>query len=327
MAKFLLRRLLNYVVLAFIASSLAYLLAASTLDPKANYESRNPPPPPAVVSAKLDAVNLNPDTPILERYGRWISGVFTGDLGKTWQGDSINADLGRRVLVTLRLLVLGTIIGAGLGVVAGAYSAVKQYRPSDRTISIASFVVLAVPILVLSIGLQVGAVDINRALGAKIFEFSGVSSAGFSGGFWASLGDQLQHLLLPTIAIVLPQIAIYSRYQRSVMLDTLGADFVRTARAKGLRRRAALMKHALRTALIPAVTYFAYNIGFLVIGSTFVEWIFGWHGMGAWFIKSINTNDVNAVAAITLVLAICILLAGFLSDILYAMLDPRVRVS
>lgn len=327
MVKFLLRRLLNYVLLTIIASSLAYLLAAATLDPSANYESRNPPPPPAVVSAKLDAVNMNPDTPILERYGRWVSGVVTGDFGQTWQGTSINTELGRRILVTLRLLVIGTVLGAGIGVLIGAYSAVKQYKISDRTITTLSFVIIAVPTLILGIALQVGAIDFNRAIGSRFFEFSGMKSAGLTGDTWTLVVDQLQHLVLPSVAISLPLIAIYSRYQRSVMLDVLGADFVRTARAKGLRRRNALMKHALRTALIPAATYFAYNVGFLIIGATFIEWIFGWHGMGEWFISSIQSNDVNAVAAITFCIAVCILLAGLLSDIIYAVLDPRVRVS
>jgi peptide/nickel transport system permease protein len=327
MAKFLLRRLLNYVLLTIIASSLAYFLAAATLDPATNYLSKNPKPPAQVVAAKLDAVNENPNTPILERYGHWASDLVTGDFGKTWQGDSINTQLGTRILVTLRLLVIGTVIGATIGVLVGAYSAVKQYKLSDRTITTVSFVVIAVPTLVLSIFLQVGAVDFNRAVGSQVFEFSGMKTPGLPGGTWTHIADQLQHLVVPSIAICLPLIAIYSRYQRSVMLDTLGSDFVRTARAKGLRRRTAIMKHALRTSLIPAVTYFSYNVGFLIIGAVFIEWIFGWHGMGAWFIKSINYNDVNAVSAIIFCISICILLAGFLSDIMYAILDPRVRVS
>ncbi len=327
MVKFLLRRFVNYAVLTIVASSLAYLLAASTFDPAANYESRNPPPPPQVVAEKLHEANLSPQTPLLVRYGNWADGVIHGDFGTTWDGHSINAELGRRILVTLRLLAVGTLIGAVLGVVAGAYSAVKQYRISDRTITVLSYITLAVPIFVLAIFLEVLATHFNDAVGSQVFVFNGVKTSGLTGGVWTHVVDQLRHLILPTIAIVLPEIAIYSRYQRSVMLDALGSDFVRTARAKGLRRRAALMKHALRTALIPVSTYFAYNIGFLIIGATFIEWIFGWHGMGEWFVQSVQTNEVNATAAITFFLAICILLAGFLSDIFYAVLDPRVRVS
>jgi peptide/nickel transport system permease protein len=327
MLKFLLRRFLNYAVLTIVATSLAYLLAAAMFNPKANYESKNPPPPPQVVAQKLDAANLNPDTPILVRYGRWADGVAHGSFGTTWDGQSVNAEFGRRVLVTLRLVGIGTVVGAGLGVLAGAYSAVKQYKTSDRTITVLSFVTLAVPVIVLCIVLQVVAVGINRAAGSQLFVFSGMYTSGLNGGAWTHVVDQLRHLILPTIALILPQIAIYSRYQRNVMLDVIGSDFVRTARAKGLRRHTALMKHALRTALIPAATYFAYNIGFLIGGVVFIEWLFSWHGMGEWFIQSVQTNEVNAVAAITFFLAICILLAGFLSDIFYAVLDPRVRVS
>ncbi len=137
----------------------------------------------------------------------------------------------------------------------------------------------------------------------------------------------MQHLILPSLTLILGEIAIFSRYQRSAMLDVLGQDFVRTAQAKGLRRRGALLRHALRTALIPAVTYFIYNFGILIVGATFTEKIFGWHGMGEWFVDSVTRQDTNAVAAVTCFAAIMILLAGLISDVAYAMLDPRIRVS
>jgi peptide/nickel transport system permease protein len=111
------------------------------------------------------------------------------------------------------------------------------------------------------------------------------------------------------------------------MLDVLGEDFIRTARAKGLTRRRALFKHGLRTALIPLATLFAYGLSGLVVGAIFVEKIFGWHGMGEWVVLGISTQDTNVVAAITLFTALAILLAGLLSDVFYAVLDPRVRVT
>jgi len=111
------------------------------------------------------------------------------------------------------------------------------------------------------------------------------------------------------------------------MLDVLGQDFLRTAQAKGLTRTRALIKHGLRTALIPLTTFFSYNLALLFIGSTFVEIIFSWHGMGEYLVTSITTQDINSTAATTLFVAVLVLLAGFLSDIAYAVLDPRVRVS
>jgi peptide/nickel transport system permease protein len=109
------------------------------------------------------------------------------------------------------------------------------------------------------------------------------------------------------------------------MLDVLGSDFIRTAQAKGLRRRTALVKHGLRLALIPMATFFAYEFGLLLTGATFTEKIFGWHGMGEWFIDSVTKNDVNAVVAVTMFAAVLVLIAGMLADVAVAALDPRVR--
>ena len=127
--------------------------------------------------------------------------------------------------------------------------------------------------------------------------------------------------------LALGAIAGYSRYQRNAMLDVLGQDFIRTARAKGLTRRQALFKHGLRTALIPMATLFAYGVAGLVTGAVFVEKIFGWHGMGEWMVQGINGQDANIVAAFTLFSGTTILIGGLLSDVIYAALDPRVRVS
>ncbi len=149
-----------------------------------------------------------------------------------------------------------------------------------------------------------------------------------SGGSWNQFVDRMQHLVLPSVTLALGAIAGYSRYQRNAMLDVLGQDFIRTARAKGLTRRRALFKHGLRTALIPMATLFAYGVAGLVAGAVFVEKIFGWHGMGEWAVQGIATQDTNIVAALTVFSGAVVLLAGLLSDVIYAMLDPpRVRVT
>jgi peptide/nickel transport system permease protein len=326
MAKFLLRRLANYVILVAVATSAAYILAGVSLHPRANFEGRNPPPPEAVVDQRLTELNLNDKTPVLERYKTWASGVLHGDFGKTWEGDSVNEEMGRRIGVSLRLLLIATIVGGTLGVLAGAWGAIRQYRFSDHAVTMLSFVILSVPVFVLAVVLEIGAVGFNNAVGTKVFEYTGEATPGLEGGFFTLAADRLQHLVLPSVTLVLGEIAIFSRYQRSAMLDVLGQDFVRTAQAKGLRRRTALLKHALRTALIPAVTYFIYNFGILIVGATFTEKIFGWHGMGEWFVDSVTRQDTNAVAAVTCFAAIMILLAGLVSDIAYAFLDPRIRV-
>lgn len=325
MGKYLLRRLAINLILVAIAASLAYMLAATTMNPRGAYEGRQPPVAEEVIDATLDSYNLNDKTPVLERYATWAKGVVTGDFGKTWNGGSVNDEMGRRIFVSLRLLLVGTILGFVLGVALGALSAVKQYRISDRAIGVGSFVIMAVPVFVLATLLAIAAYNLNRGLGFTLIEFTGEYNPKLSG--WDQFTNRLNHLILPTISLSLGSIAFYSRIQRNMMLDVLGQDFVRTAMAKGLRRRTALIKHALRTALIPAATYFAFAFGTMLTGATFTEKIFAWNGMGAWLVDSINQNDVNSVAAVSMFASVCVLFAGFLSDLLVAALDPRVRVS
>ena len=324
MTKFLLRRLLNYVILVFIATSLAYILAAVSLNPKSNYEGRNPRPPESVITAKLDAINANPDVPVIERYGTWLNDLVHGDFGTEVQGDSVNADVGRRLWVSGQLLLLGTILGGLLGVAIGAWSAVRQYKFTDHFFTITSFAVLSVPVFVLAILFQLLAVHINKWAGTTVLQYSGQFDPAINGG-WDELLNRLNHLILPTITLTLGGAAFLSRYQRNAMLDVLASDYVRTARAKGLRRSRALVKHALRTALIPAVTIFVYSFALIFVGATFTEIIFGWHGMGELFVTSIQSNDTNAVAAVTFFVAVLVLLASLLQDFVVALLDPRVR--
>ncbi|MDE3719881.1 ABC transporter permease [Nocardiopsis sp. N85] len=326
MGKFLVRRLLNYVVLIFLATSFAYLLAATNLYPRGYFEQMQPPPTPEAVNAQLDALNLNDQTPLAQRYVTWLTGVVQGDFGQTIQGRDVTDQVWLKAGVTLRLITVATILGSFLGIAIGAYAAVRQYRRFDKAATVASFVVLAIPTVVIALSVQIGATAINGALGFQLFLFSGEYSAGFRGEWWELLLNRLHHAILPTFVLAVALFAAFARYQRNMMLDVLGADFVRTAMAKGLTRRKALLKHALRTALIPTITYFTFTFGLMVAGATFTEKIYGWHGMGAWLIDSISQQDVHVVAAVSCFMAVTIMIASFLSDILYAWLDPRVRV-
>ncbi|MEU6346730.1 ABC transporter permease [Streptomyces sp. NPDC046977] len=325
MGRYLLRRLVNYLALVLIAASLTYTLAALSLDPRSNFLGRNPPVSATSVSATLDEYNLNPDTPFVVRFGHWADGVAHGDLGRTVTGGQVNDEFARRVGVSTRLLLIATIVGSIGGVLVGAWGAIRQYRVSDRVATLGSFFILAMPVPVIAVTLKLWSIDVNEAVGFKLIEYTNEYDPGLT-GTWDILLSRLQHLLVPSLTLILVQVALYSRYQRSTMLDVLGSDFLRTARAKGLSRRAALMKHGLRTAVLPVVPLLVYNVVLLFTGATFTEKIYGWHGMGEWLVDSIHTNDVNAVAAVGMFTALVVLVAGLLSDVLYAALDPRVRV-
>jgi peptide/nickel transport system permease protein len=325
MIPFLLRRLLNYLVLLVLASFLAFCLASVTFHPLDSFIERHPQPPAEAIHAK--AVELGLDKPVPIRYAEWAAGVVRGDFGTTVTGHPVAQELWPRVGVSFRLVLIGSLVGTLAGVVLGAWGAVRQYRLSDRVITVLSLIVLSIPSFVLAGLLILAALRVNNLAGVRIFAYTGETSPIPPGGVWDQFVDRARHIVLPSLTLALGAAASFSRYQRNAMLDVLSEDFIRTARAKGLTRRRALFKHGLRTALIPLATLFAYGVSGLVVGAVFVEKIFGWHGMGEWVVQAIQGQDTHIVTTITLFTGAALLFAGLLSDIIYAALDPRVRVS
>ncbi|KAE8763095.1 ABC transporter permease [Georgenia thermotolerans] len=327
MLRYLARRSAGYALLLVLAVSLTYLLAASVLDPRSLYELRNPPLPPEAVEATLRAANLSDAVPLAERYLTWLRGVATAwDWGRTPTGASVNAEVGARLWVSLRLVTLGTLLGTVAGVAVGAWAAVRHHRAGDRLVTLAALVVISTPTLVLAVVLQIVAVRVNAAAGVQVFEFLGESGA-HGPGWLAATGDRLQHLVLPTLTLAAGQAAFFSRIQRGLLLDTLGAAYVRAARARGLRRAVAVRRHALRTALVPTGTYLAYTVTTLVLGAAFVESVYGWHGMGIYGVQAIAGQDVNGTVAVAAFGGACVLAGALLADLLTVALDPRVRLS
>lgn len=326
MLRFLLRRLANYVLLLFLAVSLAYILASISMDPRNAFDWTNPNLNRDAVNATLTSYNINPDTSALTRYVRWLGMVSHWDWGMTPKGESINELMGTKVWVSLRLVTIGTILGMVGGVALGAWTAVRQYSWVDRGFSFVALLLISTPTVVLAVVLQMVATQANTALGFSFFEFIGeTGQAGdYPGGV---LVDRLQHLLLPTLSLSLMSVASYSRYQRNLMLDTLGADYVRTARAKGLRKGKAIRHHALRNAIIPMATYFAFSVALVFTGAAMTERIYGWHGMGAYGVDSITAQDINGSVAVVAFSGVCVLAGALLSDILIAAIDPRVRAN
>ncbi|KAJ1680530.1 hypothetical protein LUZ63_024248 [Rhynchospora breviuscula] len=271
-------------------------------------------------------MGVNPEVPVLVRLWNWLVNLFTHfSLGNTVGGQSVMDEIMARSGASLRLLLIGSLIGAVLGVILGVWGAVRQYRISDQVVTYSSFLVFATPTFVIGVLLMIGATALNNVLGTQAIRFTGEYTAGISGSWWDLALDRGVHLLLPTIALALIGAASYSRYQRSVMLDVLGADYIRTARSKGLPRNQALVRHGVRIALIPMTTFFAYSFGTLIAGSAMLEIVFSWRGMGQFQLDAVTQNDINAVAGSTLYLAILVLLSSTLSEVLYAALDPRVR--
>ena len=325
MLRYIGKRLLNYVVLLYVAVSLTYMLAATQLNPRALWAVRQPPVDPAIVEAQLSQYNLSDSVPLLERYWTWLTGILRGDWGYSPVGLNVAEQINTRMWVSLRLLLIGTLAGIVVGVAVGAWTATRQYKVSDRVITALSLLVISTPAFVVGHVTQILAIMTNNATGTRFFEFIG--ETGDIGNYpFAELVDRAQHLLLPTLVLILLQVASMSRIQRNLMLDSLGADYVRTARAKGLPQRKAVMKHALRTALIPTGTYVAFSVATMFVGATFTERIFNFPGLGQYGVDSITNRDVNGVVAVTAFSGVCVLVGAVLSDIMVAILDPRVRL-
>lgn len=329
MTKYILRRFVNYAILTTIATVFAYIAASTFFYPRKRYLGKNPPLPEESIDNLLSSYGVNDKDPVLLRTWWWLERIvtkpFPEKLGTDLTNSNVISEMFSRAGVSLRLLLLGALLAAVLGIALGVWGAVRQYKASDQIISYLSFILISTPTFVGGVILQILATNFNRALDSQIIRFTGAYTPGIT-GFWPTVWDQFVHLLLPTIALTLFGAASYSRYQRAVMLDVLGSDFIRTARAKGATRNQALIKHGVRVALIPMSTYLAYSFGTLVAGSAFLEIVFSWEGMGKYGITAVQQSDVNALTGSVCFTAILLLISSTLSEVLYAALDPRVRV-
>ena len=281
------------------------------------------------IENNLRARNLSDRVPLAERWHVWASRiVLRWDWGMSPRGGDVGAEVARRIGVSVRLVALGSLLGVAVGVAIGAWTAVRQYGVADRTFTFVSLLGLSIPSFVVASLLQVGATRFNDATGTRFFEFVGETGA-HGEHFGAELLDRLHpHLLLPTLALTFLGAAFFSRIQRSLMLDVLHADYVRTARAKGLPRGTAIRRHALRTALIPTATYFAFGVATLFVGSAFMEIIFSFvprHGRVRRREQRILGHDVHGAVAVAAFGGLCTLCGACWRTCWSFALDPRVR--
>jgi peptide/nickel transport system permease protein len=291
-------------------------------DPLTDLRARNPQPPPRVIRGLERKLRL--DEPLLERYWHWLGDLVQGDLGPTRQDLDLPQEIVTRFGITLRLVAAAMIIAVILAVVVGVVSAVKQYSAVDHSFTFVGFLFLAMPTFWFAILLKQGAIAFNNRFGDgdQIFYTIGDRSVIPSGPLWS---DILGHLILPTAVLAMTSFAAWSRYQRASMLEVLNSDYVRLARAKGLSRRRVMTRHALRTALIPLTTVTALDLGAIIGGAVITETVFQWQGAGRMLIENIQQREVYAVLAWLLVSGIVIIVFNLIADLLYAVLDPRIR--
>jgi peptide/nickel transport system permease protein len=324
MLSFIIRRLLIAIPVVLASSVLVFILVANSGDPLADLKGRQPPVPPQVIEAREKMIGL--DKPLPQRYWTWLTNFVQGDMGLTIRGQEVKPLLLQRIQITLRMVVLASIVAIVLAIGAGVLSAVKQYTVTDYTFTFAGFLFLSMPVFWLAALLkEYGAIRLNRLFGQQVIYTVGPNSPNLTGSLGHRLADYAGHLVLPTIALALISFAAWSRYQRATMLDVLGADYIRLARAKGLSRSRVMVRHALRNALIPLVTVVAIDTGAILSGAIVTERVFAWQGMGSLLVQGVETSDPNILLAWLMVTSVLVVLFNLIADVLYAVLDPRIR--
>jgi peptide/nickel transport system permease protein len=260
-----------------------------------------------------DAMGLN--RPLVVQYLDWLAGALRGDLGRSIQYDlPVGALILSRLPVTLPLALLAAVFMTVTAIPLGLYAATHHRRPGDYVAMVVSQLGISIPqfwsglLLILVFSVTLG----------------WVRSGGFE-GWSAGVGPALRSLLLPAIALGFFQAAVLVRATRSAVLDVLREDYVRTARAKGLRERLVIVKHTFRNALIPIVTVAGLQLGQLMAGAIVLESVFALPGLGRLALSAIGARDLPVVQGVTLFVAACIVVINFVVDLAYGFLDPRIR--
>ncbi|HMD03450.1 MAG TPA: ABC transporter permease [Candidatus Baltobacteraceae bacterium] len=321
--------LFNYVVrrtvqaiplLLLISVILFYILHNAPGGPLAPYLQN-----PHITAADIARLkhNFGLDRPIYVQYFAWLSKVVTGDLGySTSNSEPVLNAIVERLPATLLLVGTSFLISLAIGVSFGILAALKPYTAVDYIVTTFAFFGQSMPVFWFALMMQLAfAVTGITAFGYHI----ALPSAGISSQDDFNLGDRLEHLILPAAVLSLLQIATWSRFMRSSMLEVIRTDYMRTAAAKGLNRMQVVFRHGLKNALIPLVTIVALSLPGLVAGAIVTESIFAWPGMGRLFINALGQFDFSLLMGYLMMVSVLVVLCNLLADVAYAWLDPRVK--
>jgi peptide/nickel transport system permease protein len=324
MIGYLVRRLVGAIPLLLgILTIIFFVVHLAPGDPTARFF--NPNVSPDVIEQMRR--NLGLDQPLHIQYWKWLTSFLSGDFGYSFgQMRPIGEILPEVLWNTLQLTLVSLVVIFAVGMLIGIVQAVRQYSLADNVLTFLALFFYSMPsfwfalmlILIFSRGADAGWMFDWPASGMTSIDYDYLSVGG-------KARDRLAHLMLPAIALGIGSAAGVARYMRGSMLEVIHQDFIRTARAKGLSERTVIFKHALRNALIPIITLLGLYLPFLLSGAVLVETIFAWPGMGRAIVEAILARDYPMVMATSFVIASIVVLGNLLSDVLYAVVDPRIR--
>ncbi|HHY11217.1 MAG TPA: ABC transporter permease [Firmicutes bacterium] len=321
MRRYLTRRFLLMIPMLFGVTMISFLIMnLAPGDPTSFYVDplvgQNDPEMLAIVRKSLGL-----DKPLPVRYALWLGKTIKGDLGFSFiSRRPVMDEIRSRIGNTLLLASVSMVISLVVGVLIGVWSAVNQYKMSDYVLTVLAFIGVSMPSFWFAMMLIL---FLTGKL--KLLPSVGMNSINVPPGFFNRFMDTLAHMVMPVLVMSLSSIARWARYQRSSMLEVIRQDFIRTARAKGLPQKKVIFKHALRNAAIPIITLLGMSLPSLIGGSFIIETVFGWPGMGRLGVNAIFNRDYPVVMGVTLFSSILVMVGNLAADVLYAVVDPRIR--
>ncbi len=317
MFRFALRRTLQSIPLLILVSIVSFAVMQLTPGGPLTAYQHNP----HITAAQIKAIehDLGLDLPPYLQYFKWLSGIVRGDWGVSLStGEPVLSMIGDHIGNTLVLLTAAFLISIVLALPLGILAAVRKYSLLDHIFTFGSFVAWSAPVFWVGFMAQ-----LVFSVKLRLLPTAGLYTEGVP---W-TVGDFAKHLVMPALILGLGSIASWSRYLRGSLLETLGQDYVRTAKAKGLAARIVVNRHALRNALIPLVTLVALDVPTFFTGAILVEVVFSWPGMGRLFFDALQARDYILLQAILLISAALIFAGNLLADLIYGLLDPRISYS
>lgn len=312
------RRLIQGLFTLLIITVLCFILTRLSSDPLAQYAT-NPNMSAADRAALRERLGLNQPLPV--QYLKWLGLAVQGELGKSFfSKQPVATMIGQRLPLTLILMTTAEIITVFIALGLGILSAVRQYTLVDNVITSLSFIGFSMPIFFIALGLML--------IFAVKFKQMGWPYLPTGADIWNTkdLGQLIRHMILPVTCLVIIQTAGYARYVRTSILEVLGLDYVRTARAKGLTERTTLYKHALRNAALPFITILGLDIPYLLSGALVTESIYAWPGMGRLFWEYAQRGDFPVVLGVLLIVSAAVVFFSIVTDLAYTLVDPRIRL-
>jgi peptide/nickel transport system permease protein len=315
MSEYLVRRIMQSVLVLFLVSLVSFGLIHAAPGGPVEFFIK-PGQSPEIVKVQMH--NLGLDQPIPVQYWKWLTRTLQGNFGTTFKsGRDVGAMLWPALKNTMILMTTAWLLTLMIAIPWGIYNSTRQYGISDNAAAAIGYAGFAMPAFWFGILLQeLFSLKLDWLPLSHMYDMNKIGQ----------FGNLVRHMVLPVSVLVIISLAGWLKYSRASMLEVLSQDYVRTARAKGVSERKVIFKHALRNALIPIVTLLGLSLPTVVVGAALTETVFTWPGMGRLFVDMAIAREYSVLMAITMIVAVVVILGNLIADVLYAIVDPRVRL-